>query len=1138
MAAPDQHPPHHSPSLGDSTRVQNSLGPPESIKLPPPPQPSPPSPDLFLSRRRILDGVLVAVVLGFAFLVALFPVRNSDLLTHLATGRLISQGQYPFGEDPFSFASRGAYWANHSWLFGLGAYALYEVPSVGPTVLLLLKALLVVALAEVMLRLGSRAGQSLWVTAACVGLAILVVSARIFLQPVVLSYLFLGLTLLLLESQRSREKATADGSQAPWDVRWLIPLLCALWVNLDAWFLLGPLTVGLYLLGEWLEEKTMPAARRPGAHRSHVKLIVVLAVSIAACLINPFHVHAFTLPAQLGLSPAGSVLAEDDMYRRLFYSPLQEEYWHNSNLGANVAGLSYYILVVVCATSFALGGTAWRDWRGTVTLPFLLLSLWHFRAIPFFAVVAGPVSGLNFLEFAARKFGTAPWLEGGGRRWALGGRAMTIVVGLLMLLLSWPGWLQAYPREQRRVGWEFRFDPDLEEAAQQIARWRKEGLLVEGSGWFNTTPDTVGDYLAWYAPGERVFADLRVSLYDDKAAADYSAARNSLLSPDLSPPEERAGKADAWQKVFQEWGIRYVFLVDNRISGHNSTAALLIRARLSPDQWTICSLNGRSMLLAWKDPKEGQAGANPYARLRWDRDRAAFGPGAEAAPPNRPLGSAEAREWWAALWQPEPVFSSPTERAFVTLLDFDLEAQLARSMAQSKIGFEALSVLGTSSTGLGAGLGGALANGAALGAILSVNGEYQNYFALSYANRYLLLRDEGPPADLYLTVRAARRALAENPADARAYFVLGKAYTELKDRTRERTPGYQSPYLTLLRQTQALAALNRAVALNPNEDRAHELLSQLYQQFQGEQGPQQVPLFDLWLKHSEELLRIRRDGESYAPVGPNSAKQLEQLEARNKQLREEVDRRSNQFEIKAANRPAVEKARVALGLGLAKRALEVVQEEIRQTQPDDSGPQAQASLAQALGIETRLLILMGKLEDAREHLSEELKPVFAHGGGGVVPAEGAYDWRAAELAVSSGDYEAAGRHLAAIDPLLALVPLPEGGKPEGAALVLPRYVGYMLLTAATQAAHHPVPPTKAIFFPTVIQMSQTALARQADLQTVRAALALEAGDLPSARKQLIEVLERTGHRGSAARVEYPSGRLAEMYLEWLDAAAR
>ena len=45
-----------------------------------------------------------------------FAATNSDLWMNLAIGKRLSEGDFKFGVDPFSWASAGSYWANPSWL--------------------------------------------------------------------------------------------------------------------------------------------------------------------------------------------------------------------------------------------------------------------------------------------------------------------------------------------------------------------------------------------------------------------------------------------------------------------------------------------------------------------------------------------------------------------------------------------------------------------------------------------------------------------------------------------------------------------------------------------------------------------------------------------------------------------------------------------------------------------------------------------------------------------------------------------------------------------------------------------------------------------------------------------------------------
>src|ERR1700722_6002609 len=127
----------------------------ESAPTPPPPPREPflASPERYLYWQRLLDGALIALVLLLAFEIGFFPVRNPDLLLHRAVGRQISQGQFDFHSDPFAYTTEGSTWVDHSWLFGVFAYGMNRLGEVGDTTLIVLKALLFAALAELMIRL-------------------------------------------------------------------------------------------------------------------------------------------------------------------------------------------------------------------------------------------------------------------------------------------------------------------------------------------------------------------------------------------------------------------------------------------------------------------------------------------------------------------------------------------------------------------------------------------------------------------------------------------------------------------------------------------------------------------------------------------------------------------------------------------------------------------------------------------------------------------------------------------------------------------------------------------------------------------------------------------------------------------------
>src|SRR5262249_33784507 len=160
---------------------------------------------------------------------------------------------------------------------------------------------------------------------------------------------------------------------------------------------------------------------------------------------------------------------------------------------------------------------------------------------PFFAVVAGPITALNFLDFAAQRFGTALRLDEAWRRWSLGGRAVTAFLLLLLAAAAVPGWLEPFPA-QRHLGWAVMVDPSLQRLAEQVRSWRDRGLLPEKARWFNTTTD-VANYFAWFCPGERCFFDQRLPLFDREVAREYMEVRAALSGQGGGTSERREPSA-------------------------------------------------------------------------------------------------------------------------------------------------------------------------------------------------------------------------------------------------------------------------------------------------------------------------------------------------------------------------------------------------------------------------------------------------------------------------------------------------------------------------------------------------------------------------------------------------------------------
>ncbi len=984
-----------------------------------------------------LDAVLVGIVLAFAFLAGSTVARNSDLWQHLASGRLLAERQYHFGADPFAYTTEGTYWANHSWLFDLGLYSVYQTfgpQTFGGVTLVVLKALAVVALAGLMLQIRRR-NTALWVPAACTAVALLTMSPRLLLQPACVSYLFLGAALWQLWQIHTAAR------ERPLHLVGL-PLLCVLWVNMDAWFLLGPALVALFWLGE-----VLGAAREP---RNVPGWLVPLTVTV--CLLNPYGYHAFTLPAELSPWVADSGLANDLRFRALFGSPWRGDNFARLAADYRLAAWAYFLLVGLGLASFGRRPQALFGWRGPVFAAFGLLAVWNARAVPFFAVVAGPITALNFQDALAARPAAAR--QRGGLAW----RLALVAAGLGLLVATWTGWPQGPGREGRRVGWGIQPDPSLERVARTLADWRERGIFSDGERGFAFHP-AVADYCAFFAPTEKGFLDHRFALFPPAVARQFEAVCRGLGGG-------HADEQPGWRDVLREHGVRYVVLYDPDL---RRLAGLVQRLSAAGGDWALLRIDGRALVFVFRDGGTRDGGKSD--QLWFDPARLAFGPQDEqaraalpAAPgqgPSRPPAPAGGWGWFRAPAPP----TWEADAAALYLLDFE-----ATAAAQAR---ERGSELWARHA---AGLAGLAAGPDAL-------------FRLASQLPSPPGLNDRPPALPLLAVRAARRAVAANPDGALAWLQLGQAYEALGRVTGEGSLDGRRPLLGMLRQAQVATALENALRRHPGLLQAHLRLAALYTERN---------YLDAALGHYRAALdRVRQDGPGPGEGADDFSRRLRSLEEGVEQMEQAVQDRQNEFAVRTQGLPpsdSLGRARAAVQLGLARKAL------------DEVLLPSQDVLFGAAGarMELELLLLLGRPEEVRDKLAEPgweqnkdklgAYELLAPGPGGapLVYRLPAYDWLRACQAAATGDYDLADESLRAGTRQLGV---------ESEA-VRRRYGPPLLRTLATEAglagASRPLLPLPVVPFrfelAGVLNLPGVMRLGQADLAVVAGLLALERGD--------------------------------------------
>src|SRR5579883_1246040 len=871
-----------------------------AIPLSPPPQPQPAGTPNAQGKQREWDRLLVLLVLVFAFLSASFLARNSDLWFHLASGRLLAKGQFSFGKDPFAYTTQQTYWANHSWLFELTLYGLRE--RIGDSGIVVLKALLVTALAGVLLSVRRRE-QSLLVPAFCTTLALLAMNPRLLLQPACISYFFLGLTLWLLW----RRDAAGQKAHARRLSELLLLLLFILWVNIDGWFLLGPVLLTLFWLGERLRSIR---SESDGQRRTPGWLVLA---GWAVCLLSPYTYRGFTLPNELSPVTWASGLREDARFRGVFGSAWQAEYWRAAAVW-NAAVLAYYLLTVLGLLSFLLHRRMLLSWRLMVWLPFAALAAWQTRIIPFFAVVAAPIMTLNLQEYFA---GRASDLVASERRLLhsseLAARLCPFLLAcalLALIILSWPGWLAGRAGLVRHVAWGVQTDPSLKRAAEILHQWRRQGLLSEQDHVFALHPE-IAHYAAWFCPEEKQFFDHRYPLFAE-AALEYETVCRALLEP------KKQTEGQEWRRLLRERSVSIVVLYDRE---PERMLALLNRLGSDHANWTLLDVSGSVLIFGWNEGRP----AGSFAPLAFDAERLAFGPQDEKA--HRELPTA-----------PEQGPARLPERRTLdqTLLRLPEEPSWESSAATTFLNYFNQRHLRNSLGSLAASLEGLPAPHVAAALVPPI--------LLTARSSELLL----------LTVRAARRAVAVNPEDSNAWLRLGQAYILLYRVTCEHSAEGMLPLLARLRQIQSITALQQALRLDPDLEEAHRGLAGLYSERK---------YLDVALDHRRQERQI---GERAGPhVGETVEERAHRLELVTRDIakREEVlQERRNKYASgsRALMGERVQKARLALNLGLAREAMDEIL----------SIPGEQLGVI-GIKMELELLLELGRTEEARARLSEK-----------------------------------------------------------------------------------------------------------------------------------------------------------------------
>ena len=953
---PPSHDPSLPPAMESGSEGEHATAAIAETPCPPVVQPILlPPPSVRPHHAVPASGISAAIlVLILAFLLAFMPVRNSDFWLHLAAGRNLLEQQ----DASFSYLE-GTPWVNHSWLYDVLLYEAYSW--LGETPLIVLKACLAVLLGLLLLFAG-RVGRTFWIPAAATMLTLVAMGPWLSFRPVLVSYLCFAVTIYIFR----RWEGGAD------DFKTLLALgvLFALWVNLDGWFILGCLLVGCWCVGQLLQsavgnrqserpaDDRVPENRKPITNRRRLAVPALLFVCcVAACLVNPNHVLVFLPQSEWLLSGVAQNFRTDPLLRAEILAPSQGLYL-SGRFFQSGPGLAFWLLAVLSLLSFGLSRKTIAK-RAVVWGAFLILSFLQTQVIPFFAMVAGVTLALN----------AGAWLA--GSRLAAGGAVSLARAGLILIALgltagAWIGFFQSRPLEPRSGTVDV--DPALTSIADRLKEWRQQGRFGHGNG-FHLTPD-VANQLAWFCPEEKAFLNAHLRLSPDQAS-EYVAVRDALL---VRPGSESAN----WRAILRAHKINHVVIYSNNESEVHKAVGNLLTMK---QEWPLLYLNDGAAIFGWRDPLTSPAGkkaekphvaADPFAGFEKTLDQLAFSPKeARVIIATETEGQPEGFRWWHAFWKKRAVRAPNLRKARLALAAYEALSPLQH--ARNVKVWNACD------------LAGLVAEESSVMGLTLMRATRQIRRNLFFSGQ-----DGGPVAALYLAVRAARRAIDENPDEPGAYLTLGEAYFQLNTTTRESLWAGFFPDLGRIRTVQAITAFHNALRLDRNLAVAHDRLATLFMNMEYK---------DLALKHLREFLRCaRRQGPFPGETREQMEKRLARSERIVQNLTTEVAELTNRFDINSSNLKVFDRASLAGRMGLAGKALAILL---------DSDVSAFGT--SGMDLELKLLLLTGNADNVRDWMKKEHESILH-----------AYHRNKIQLHASIGNYAQADEELESLDRLRAL----------------------------------------------------------------------------------------------------------------------
>ena len=197
---------------------------------------------------------MLVLLLGATGLAYLWTPTDLDLWWHLRNGQLVLESGVP-ATDVFSFTVAGTRWIMHEWLTDTAMALLYQGAGYG--LLLALFAAISVVSYALLYRVLRAAGAGPALAVALLAVRIMIEAPAWGVHPQILTPFLFTIFVAILWGYRQRTTIAPAPLQTGWrawvgpDWRlWLLAPLTWLWSNVHGGFIVGPILLGVWFIGE------------------------------------------------------------------------------------------------------------------------------------------------------------------------------------------------------------------------------------------------------------------------------------------------------------------------------------------------------------------------------------------------------------------------------------------------------------------------------------------------------------------------------------------------------------------------------------------------------------------------------------------------------------------------------------------------------------------------------------------------------------------------------------------------------------------------------------------------------------------------------------------------------------------------